>query len=269
MITQTAIYDKIINKIKNRLVENNFSYTPGSICRLFTEIITEEFANFYISLDENILNCFISTSKGSYLDNIGLLVNCTRLEDEDDNSYKFRITNQINILASSNELSIKMATLSVDGISDVFIKKYSMGAGSFSIILLDDNLSETKINEVYTKVSEVVACGVKFEIIPVEKILIKMTLSISFVNNIDSLKKRDIKTLVKQKIKDYISDLKIGEIFVVNKLTEVIMSCSEYILSFNCENMFINNEEVNFINHEANWYSKFYVDSVLDAINIL
>lgn len=262
-------YNEIVDKIKARLIENNFSFTPGSIVRLFTEIIAEPMSDFYDKLNEYFLNCFVSTSSGKYLDSIGMLVNCTRLEDERDEDYKYRICNQVNTLATSNELSILTAALSVENVEDVNIKNFSMGSGTFTIVVLGKNINQSTINEVYETVKKVKACGIKFNVIPVNKMNIKMNILLSLTPGLDELKVRDIKYLVKQKIKDYINGLKINEMFVTNKLTEIIMKSSTDILNYNVENFYINNDEINYINQECDWCSKFYVDKDINSINIL
>lgn len=261
-------YEKVIDNIKIRLIEKGFSYTPGSIVRLFSEIIAESISEIHTHIDEMFLNCFISSANGNYIDLIGKLLNCKRLEKETDNNYKYRIVNKINTMATSNYLSIKMAALSVEGVDDINIKKYSMGSGSFTIVIIGNEVSENTIQKVYDEVEKVVACGIKFNVISVIPAYIKMSLTISFTKDIDYLKKRDIKTLVKQKIKNYINGLTLGEMFVCNKLAQIIMDCSEYILSFNVESFSIDDIECSYINKTVDWCYKFYTDKSADSIFI-
>jgi hypothetical protein len=93
------LYDKtledLILEAETELAVNNFSTTPGSLAKLFLNIINKMQSELYSTLRINHMQAFLSSATGSFIDEIGLLLNCKRNVDEEDDFYKDRISKQV------------------------------------------------------------------------------------------------------------------------------------------------------------------------------
>ena len=123
--------DEMLEAVLTRLrTEGGITETsPGSIARMFAEVMIEEFSPFYDELDLITKMGFISTSTGGYLDLIGELLNCTRDGDESDDNYRARISNQVSVEQSANLIAIRLKTLRIDGVADAQFKRFTRGTG--------------------------------------------------------------------------------------------------------------------------------------------
>lgn len=246
--------------------EKGFDTTPGAIVKLFLDIINKNVSDFYDRLVADHLLAYLTTSKGQFLDSIGMLVGCTRLEDESDADYKKRISYQTTILAKANEIAIRLAVLSLEEVEDVKIKRYAHGPGSMTIVPITNNLSQRVVSLVEREVSEVCSCGERAIIKPPEYKFVKLDINLIMSPNINETIRQEVAVTVRRNIEEYISSLKLGATLVINKLTEVIMKSSSEILNFSCNNFMINNERCLLINQGCRWDEKFIVSPDEDSI---
>lgn len=265
------IYDNDFESILNRLLEGmadvGLSTSVGSIVRLFTSVIAKEFNNAYELIDEYMLRCFLSTSYGRYLDAIGFLLNCERLPNEEDDDYKDRISKQILLVASANETAIRYAALQVEGVASIKLNQYTYGPGSFTLVVIPENVYmntnyDELINNVFNALSDVVAYGTKYTVQIVNYNYISMDIIPEIKTGLDEVEIETLKLDIKEAIKEYISGLDLGERLIIDKLTNVIMNTSEYIIDYSCSKFIIDGENVNFVNQETTWCSKFESDSI-------
>lgn len=111
-----------------RIVRNLHEvYREGSFINVFADSIIRQF-NDVLSNVEKLKKCiFISTAQGRYLDDIGMLFGLTRRSGEDDDTFRNRIINFVNIYSSCGTINdIKRAVAGVLGISsdDVDIEEF-------------------------------------------------------------------------------------------------------------------------------------------------
>ena len=264
-------YEGIQKRAIAKLKEEGFSVSPGSIAKLLVSIVNSEIADLYELLQEMHSQSFISTATGEFLDAIGMLLNCYREEDETDDTYRLKITNQILNVAAANETAIRLAALSVDGVTDVYLKNYSHGAGSFTLIVQSEyyDTSDSILLAVSNKISDVVAYGTKYHVIKPNYNKVSMTLSLILKDSVDDVAAREIKLNVKEKVKEYINSLPLGGNFIIDELTTRIMNSNEDIISYSCLNFLINNSLTAFVNQVSRWSDKFIVSTEPEAIKIL
>lgn len=248
------------------LNELGFSTTPGSFSKLFTDIINKNISNFYETLSINHMQSFVTTASGYYLDNIGKMLNCDRVIDELDEDYRKRICHQTLSLSKANETSIRLAVLNCDGVDDVILRRYSHGPGSLTIVPVTKDSSISKIAEVEEAVYDVVSCGekviVKAPIFRYVKIGVTLSLSLS----IDDVVKQSIRNEVKIAISKYINSLKVGDVIIINELTQRIMDVDDRIINYSCDSFSINNQKCLFINQSCRWDEKFIISPDLNSI---
>lgn len=263
-------YTVLQEKAKVRLAEKGFSVTPGSVAKLLVSIVNSEVSDLYSLLQEAHVQSFLSSATGNFLDAIGVLLNCSRLNEESDSDYRYRISNQVLIMASSNEIAVRLAALSVEGVKDIYLKKYSHGAGSFTVIVISDyyDTPETLLLNVSNAIDETVAFGTKYHVDKPNNDYISMDIKLIIKEGVDDITAREIKLYVKEKVKEYINSLKLGGMFIVNELTQRIMEVSENIVTYSCTNFMVNNKPAMFVNQESRWSSRFVISPEPDAINI-
>ena len=167
IVLNTKTFEEVKDEATVDLTSVGFSTSPGSIAKLFLNIVNKNIANLYNTLTVNHLRAFVTTSDGEALDAIGVLLCCTRLKDETDDNYRYRITQQCLVLATSNETAIRLTALTVDGVEDVILKPYSMGAGSFTVIVLsnEDVTNKGILDTVYQKLLKVHGYGRRYNVV--------------------------------------------------------------------------------------------------------
>ena len=261
-------FDSLTKEIYDKMSDVGFCVTPGSIAKLFVDIISKYISEFYDDLVSIHMLSFLSTSNGKYVDMIGALVNCQRNVDETDDSYKSRITSQVEYLAKANELCIRMSALSVEGVQDVVLKKYSHGPGSFTVIPLTENYSDTIKDKLLKTIEENASCGEKIIVKPPIYKEVKLDINLIIKSTVDSRKIQNINIMVASAIDKYINSINIGETLIINKLTNAIMSASDDIINYSFNSFKINNKECLLINQGCRWDEKFVISNDIDSIVI-
>lgn len=259
-------FETICHETDKKLNEYGFSTTPGSIAKLFADIINKNISDFYETLSVNHMQSFVTTATGTYLDSIGAMLNCTRKEEELDDDYRKRICHQTLSLAKANETSIRLAVLSVDDIEDVVLKKYSHGPGSLTIVPITSDITINKISEVEDAISDIVSCGEKVIIKSPTYKYVKINVNLSISLSIDDVQKQNIKTEVRQAIMKYINALRIGEPIMINELTQRIMQVDDGIINYSCDVFSINNQRCLYINQGCRWDEKFIISPDINAV---
>lgn len=181
--TTNTILNEMINELKARSDITNFK--TGSMARTLLEVINTQFGDIYSTLNINLLQSFVSTASGIYLEYIGQLVGCARLSSESDYDYRYRITRQYLSFAKANETAIRLACLSITGVNDVVIEEFLYGTGSLGIYLITDELipSIGLIETAQGIVDEVKAFGIYARVLPQQLADINIQYSLVYKKN--------------------------------------------------------------------------------------
>lgn len=253
-------YEELSELTIEQLQEKGFDTTPGSIAKLFADIICKNTSDFYDKLTADHMLAFLTTSQGTFLDSIGLLLDCTRLEEESDADYKKRISYQTRSLAKANEVSIRLAILSLDGVEDVKIKRYAHGPGSMTIVPISESGISSRLNAVVSEVaSETASCGERVIVKTPDFKYVKLDVNLIMAPEIDDTIKQEVAITVRSNIEKYIGSIKLGGTLIINKLTEVIMGSSSTIINYSTNSFMINNEACMLINQGSRWDEKFAI----------
>lgn len=261
-------FDEVSAQMHIELEKLGFSIDDGSVVRMFADLMAKYISDFDGILTQEHLNCFVSTASGGYLDNIGQLLDCQRLEDESDNSYRARIVNKTNSSAKANETALKLALLSEEIVEDVIIRRFSHGPGSFTIIPIVDERTEENLQLVEEIVNEVKSYGEKTIVKYSDLKYVKLNIKLMFSNEIsdNEIQKQSIANSVRSAVADYINSLKIGESLIVNELTQRVMEVSDYILDYSPITYNINGEDCLLINQGAKWDEQFILSTDVDSL---
>ena len=125
------------------------------------------------------------------------------------------------------------------------------------------------LDNVYERLKDVHGYGIRYNVVSPTLNYIKLTQQLSFANNISDSDKQDIKYSVQQVVIDYLSNLKIGEMFNIDKMTQIIMDVSPYIIQEQNKEFYINNEKALYTNQTSRWFERFTLSNDVDNVVIL
>lgn len=245
------------------------SVRAGSVARLLLAVINATQSEFYSILQASHINSFLSTATDDgCIDAIGLLVNCTRMTGESNDSFKNRISKQVTILQASNELSIRMATLSVQGVQDCKMTRFTHGTGSFSVFLVTENsvVSESIIDQVTNEINKTVAYGTKFTVTAPDYVPIKIGIKLIFKNGVNG--SDDIINNVKKAVTDYINSKTLGESIIINEIIQQVMGVSDSIYDMNFYSLNVNQKAALISNQDCRENERFITAYTPDAVTI-
>ena len=271
IVLNTKTFDELKEEATSDLQAVGFSTSAGSIAKLFMNIVNKNIANLYNTLTVNHLRAFVTTADGDALDAIGILLQCKRLVDESDDNYRYRITQQCLVLATSNETAIRLTALTVDGVEDVVLKPYSMGAGSFTVIVLsnEDVTDKGILNAVYQKLLKVHGYGIRYNVVSPTLTYIKIKQRLVINSSLSDIEKQEIKYDAQLALSDYLSHLTIGEDIVTDKITQILMNVSENVIEESNMDFYINGEKALYVNQSCRWFERFIPSKESDNIVII
>jgi len=276
IVLNTKTFEELRKESTKDLEAIGFDTSPGSVAKLFMNIVNKNIADLYQTLTVNHLRAFVTTADGDALDAIGALLQCFRQTDETDNNYRYRITRQCLTLATSNATSIRLTVLTTYGVSDVVLKPYAMGAGSFSVILIldtsvlsSDFTEQDVINRVYTRLSNIHGYGIRYNVTTPTLTYISIKHQIFFDDKLSTLEKQEIRYTVQAELIKYLSSLTIGEDFNVDKITQLIMNVSNHIIQEANIELKINGEKALYVNQSCRWFEIFAPSNEADNVVII
>jgi uncharacterized phage protein gp47/JayE len=193
---------------------------------------------------------------------------------ENDDSYRFRIINQALASRHANITAVRLSALSVPGVSDVNIKNFSHGVGTYSVFVLsiDPIVSTGTLNAVQAAVAQTSAAGIRAVVqSPIYRGL-EMNVSLEFFPDVGQIQRDEIKAAVRQTVVDYVNNIEMGTGFIVNRVIQVTLDVSNRIKDAHVANMFIGeynsdtavNERrfpVFVVNQNLFWDEKFYTNA--------
>ena len=271
VVLNTKTFEELKTEATADLQAVGFNTSPGAIAKLFMNIVNKNIANLYNTLTVNHIRAFVTTADGAALDAIGVLMQCFRLRDESDDNFRYRITNQCLTLATSNETAIRLTALLVDGVTDVILKPYSMGAGSFTVIVLsDEDVTANNILEnVKQRLQTVHGYGIRYNVVSPTLTYVSIKQKLYLDDKLSDIEKQEIKYNVQLALTEYLSNLKIGEDIVIDKITQTIMNVSENILQESNISFYINGEKALYVNQSCRWFERFIVSRETDNVVVI
>ena len=149
---------------------------------------------------------------------------------EDDRSLRQRIKYAVRSAEGSNMVAVRMAALSVPGVSDLIIHPYAMGSGSFEIILIPqgNRVATATLSDVRSAISQTVAFGINFVIREPRYVPVSVSVELVMPEVPDTLKAQH-RNLVAGAIQRYVGSLRPGGTIVANRIRQAALSVSNRI----------------------------------------
>lgn len=243
----------------------------GGVTRLLLSLINGRLGTYYETLDMNLAQAFVSNATDFYLDKIGMLVDCKRNAGEELEAYRYRITKQIQIVASSNMTAVRMAILAVPGVQEVKLKRYTHGTGSFSayVISSDPITPQSVIDAVNLKIQEgVEAYGVRAEAFRPIVIPVEMRIRLIFNNTVTDVDQKMAIAQTQEAVKTYINSRNVEEPIVIDDLYKAIRATNHGIVEIIIYHFRINGRNALVTDQVCAWNERFVESDKVNAIQV-
>lgn len=150
---------------------------------------------------------------------------------EDDTHFRARVVGAHISAGKANETAIRLAALSIPGVSDVLVEEFSAGIGTFSLYVISDTPipSDGLLNAVAQAVRFDKALGIEAIVTRPEYAGFEITIALDYLPTTQASEKTNIKSVVGKEAELYINNLGIGGEFIANELTSRVLGVSEKI----------------------------------------
>lgn len=269
------IFDSSYNRLMEESLDalGNTAITnkgPGGVARLLLGIVNQHIGTFYQTLKKEHTQVFLSKASGETVDNIGYLLNCPRKSGEDDEAYKYRITQQTLTLERANETAVRLAALSVERVTDVVLKPFTHGAGSFSVYPILDNpydpLYEDVLREMATALESVKAFGVRTAVLQPRLSRVELKGRITFGRNMSEMDRLLVQDRVTQSVRRYIGSLMPGDMLRINQLHRLVLDEDTSVADVEFYHFMIDGRAMLLVDQEPAWNVRYVEAEGTNAI---
>jgi len=155
----------------------------------------------------------------------------TGADTESDNNFRYRIINAMKGAEKANLTAIRLACLSVPGVSDVLIRNYEYGIGTFGVFVISESpvISNGVLSAVQTAINETQAAGERGVASAPTYKACSMSINLEFKAATPTGTKDDVTRTVVTNVVNYINNLSMGTELVFNEIIQRIMETSEDI----------------------------------------
>ena len=152
---------------------------------------------------------------------------------ESDQNFRFRIQQEKISGEAGNYSSVRMAALSVPGVSDVKTIRYSKGIGTSEWLIKATTpiASKKLISSVQSALAKKQSEGILCFASAPKIVGVEMSFSLTYRRALEDTQKNAIKSDVRKQIQDYINNLDIGAPLIIDQITRIVLSSSQEILS--------------------------------------
>lgn len=235
--SQQEMTRRVLESLQNRVGVN--ATGAGTLAQTFTEVLVEEFYDFYEELNIVSAMAFLSTSEGQFVDLIGELLDCKREVGEADLEYKERIRKQVYRVAGGNLAAIRLEALKVIGVEEVDFEEYSEGPGSFTCYVYGGQGAETRllVYDVAQAINKVKAYGVSVEVKAPKETSLYLAVEMAFRPGTGQSEQSLVRDNARSALIAYINGLGKQEEFIVNEAIQIAMESSEKVLDIEIKEM--------------------------------
>ena len=280
-VTSGTLHDKISSDIitSGTTVSTNdglITYTVSEdtvfsvgATEVFVPITAQDIGSKY-NVGMNILVVSNLGVTGVYTTNMRAIASGT--DTEADSNYRYRLSNATLAAEKANEISIRLAVLSVDGVADVIIKPYARGIGSYDVLVIPTEGIATSalLGNVQTAIEAVQAIGMKGTAISPTIVPVDLEVKLIFTADATDHEQATIKITVVTAMEKYITNIPIGGMFIINELRQQIMDVSAKIKDHIITCYYFREEPHFEKNIEIYWDEMFYPNmSSKDAIRVI
>lgn len=207
---------------------------------------------------------------GVYTTNVRAIVSGANTES--DSNYRYRLSNATLAAEKANEISIRLAALSVDGVADVIIKKYARGIGTYDVLVVPTEgiATASLLASVQSAINDVQACGIKGTAVAPTVVPIDIVVKVIFTDDATDYEKSTIRSNVVVAIETYIANIPVGGTFILNEMRQQIMDTSAKIKDHVISCYYFRDEPCFLGNYEIYWDEMFFPNpSSVEAVRAI
>ena len=233
------IYSNIKSKFYNK---TKIDIARGTVIDMIIYAISSVMSDIYKYIESNKKPYLFTKQKDSELDSTGYFLQCSRLPDENDENYFYRLQNWTKRNATCNTTAIDEVLKTLEYSAGKHVP-YTKGVGTSTIYLIpksyDEDYITKAINEAKEKLRTVVnpSSIIDYQIPTPAPIRLVAYLDVKSNSDIEYIKRT-----IESKTKEYINALAPGDRLMLGKINNLALDIDgvEY---FNVVQLYINNEE--------------------------
>jgi uncharacterized phage protein gp47/JayE len=181
-----------------------------------------------------------NTLRKHSIDTFGTSLKCTNRfaidngdERESNDSYRFRLLQVFRSREKAIKASIRLAALSVSGVSDIKLVNYEQGPATYSLYIksLTPTVSQELINTVSEQVNLVTAEGIRAFVLAPQIIGAEFVLAINWKSKISDAQKNREYAAMRNALESYMNNTEIGEITELEDIISSLLSVAPSALS--------------------------------------
>jgi len=263
--TMEQLQSRSLDLLKNTPIKDS---GPGQVVRLLLAAINSNLADYYDNLSTQHFASYVSTAEGDMLDLLGDIVHCKRLSGESDSEYRYRISQQALADATANNMAIRLAALSVDGVKDVILHEYALGVGSCAVYCVIDDIKQEEniLAAVRKNIEKTKGSGSRVEVLTPKLIPVGIKLALVFKSGINDMDKQTIRGTAAMAIAAYLNSVYPGQPVLMKSIDEIARQSGLYsaddIAEVHILNLTRDGKGVKVENQSCRWNERFVEDGI-------
>lgn len=259
MKTFAEIYGSLKNKF---LSKTNLNIEPGTIMDSFTLATSQMLEEAHKEIENNKTPYIYSKLAGDEADSMGFMLNCPRMPNESDESYKYRWLNWVKRNEASNTTAIETALMNLTYASNATHVPYTAGVGTATVYIIpkeyDDATILKALNEVQGRLSTVVSPTSYISYVIPKIIPVKLVIYInSKTGDIEAIKEN-----LNKKIAKHVNELPVGDYLSIGALNKIGVT-EPSVDYFNVVQLYLNGRETSSLNILQRIDSKLLFDEIV------
>jgi len=244
--------------------KTNTSRSPGTMARAILSAVNDHVDRAYKTIDQNLAMAFVSQAQGPFLDMIGEVLDCHRLDNETQENYRYRITKQVYKAAGGNEQAIRLELLQIPGVNNVKINRYTSGTGTFTVFAsIQSGFNvDAVIAEMQRKIDAKQSLGIKGIVRRPTNIPVDLIVKLDFKDGVSLSTRQVIQNRVRAELINYIESRDMGQSIVINQIRQTVMNTAEEINDMRIIGFSVNSIPVLLVNQPCYWDEKFVPNSI-------
>lgn len=264
MKSLTQIYNDLNTNFNKK---TDLKIAEGSVLDSFLLSTSEALKAAYDEIEKNKTPHIYTSLTGDKIDGLGLLVGCTRKNNESDENYLYRVLNWNTNNQACNETAIEIALMDMEYSSYAKHVPYTHGVGTATVYVIPKSLDETTcqlaLKEAKEKLKSVVSKSSYIEYIIPKILPVVIKVFVNIFKDEDSVKKN-----IEEKFKEYINNIAPGDSLSIGELNKIGMD-ENNITYFIVSNVFINEQEMDSIQAIQKLEEKFVFNKIVwEMVNI-
>ena len=258
MKTSEEVYESLKSNFENKI---NDTIQTGSVIDIYNKTIADECQDMYQYIEDNKNPYLFTNTFGDDLDSLGYWVNLTRLENETDEHYKYRLKDWLLISEASNTTAISNNLLNPQHASNIQYVPYTYGSGTATCYIIPLEYEEETIQAALEEAADLLAnvispsLYVEYIVTSIRGVRLHCFLSTSGDET-------TIKNNIALKIQEYINGIAPGDNLSVGEIIRLGINETgvEY---FNVISLYVDEEQVTDIELIQELETKFLFDTIL------